>query len=148
MFHNRSSKCIWRVGMSEASRRAAEIVEQVIQAMHDTSVDGDTWNENVKARRALAARRVDAVIARVVADTQHVCTHCGYIAITQSVEREQIVARAVAEWKTAAGTETPSGLATRIADLEANIQRRSAASSMLMYGTPGGDAAVEVARAV
>ena len=47
--------------------------------------------------------------------------------LADRIEREidAAVAEAVKEWRDAAGTETPSGLATRIADLEANIRRRN-----------------------
>jgi hypothetical protein len=36
-------------------------------------------------------------VAQAVANVQHVCTKCGYIAVTHSVTTEQIVAKAVRE---------------------------------------------------
>ncbi len=47
------------------------------------------------------------------------CAECTDTAI------DAAVTEAVKDWKEAAATETPSGLATRIADLEANIRRRN-----------------------
>ena len=57
--------------MSEAaSRRAADIVDQVIDAMN-TVLIGDAsadWNAVVKRKRAIAIGRVDTAIARAVAE--------------------------------------------------------------------------------
>ena len=78
--------------MNEASRRAA--VEQLMRDWKELHALVGLVRPTFNDWRDLETK-IDAAIARAVANVQHVCTKCGYITVTQSVETQQCVARAV-----------------------------------------------------
>ena len=84
--------------MTEAARKVAE---KIADEYKERGWLGPIMSSYVLVQ--IAEKHLDAFAAEAVQSVQHVCTNCGYIALTQSVTTEQIVAKAVREtWGTAA----------------------------------------------
>ncbi len=91
--------------MDADARLRAEEVDKLAQWLLTYYHEGNRWewaSKPLKERlrteaTALLDGPVTDAVAQALANVQHVCTKCGYIAVTQSVTTEQIVAQAVKE---------------------------------------------------